>query len=103
MESKRLQKTLRAFTIDKLSALKTIIDSPNPTIESGAIGETLGTASTSLGGTVSSLTRTKIDNKPLVKIVTITKNRQRRLRYNEEIASKNKMRGIIKNILKDLK
>ena len=73
-----LEKTLRSFTLDKLRAFNVIINNSNPTIESGELGIALGggTVDTKLGGVVSSLVRTKVDNMPLVTTVTKTKNRQ---------------------------
>ena len=102
-DNKKLDKTLRGFTVDKLHALKSIVDSPTPIVSSGHVGGTVGYEGFALGGIVSSLSRTKIEDEPLVKVVAMGDNRQSLLKYNENIATKPVMKKAINNILEDLR
>lgn len=101
IKQNQLEKALRAFTLDKIQAIKTLVDSDEPYIESAQIGETLGTASFGLGGVISSLVRTKIYGQPIVIIVAASENRQKLIKWNNKVASKKDVCIVIKKIMND--
>lgn len=95
----KLEKTFRMFTVDKLKALKSIADYPEEVITTVTISGLLDKQGQKLGGSLSSLARTKIEGEPILIPMSRSLEEGINWRFNEKIASKNEVSDLIQKIL----
>jgi len=98
-----LEKTFRKFTIGKLEALKVVTGYSNPVVSATTISGALAKVGQELGGTLSSLSRTKIEDQPLLLSVGRSPDEGTLWRLNEGVAPKDKVRQLVETILEENK
>lgn len=98
-----LDNLLRKFTLDKLEALEVIANDPGSVVSTTTISGALTKVGQELGGTISSLARTKIDGEPL--IVPAGKSQEEGILWhlNEKVASKDLIKTLVDEILEQNK
>lgn len=99
----RLDLIFRKFTIPKLEAIKAISAYPEPVVSTTTISGALTQVGQQLGGTMSSLSRTNIDNKPLIVPVGRSTDEGILWKINEEVASREEIRKLTEDILEENK
>lgn len=99
----KLEKIFRMFTIEKLEALKAIVEYPEDVFTTTTISGMLDRNGQQLGGTVSSLSRTQIDNQPLIIPLSRSSEEGTNWRFNQNIASKEEIIKIIDVVLEENK
>lgn len=99
----KLEKTFRMFTIEKLEALKALAEYPEDTATTTTISGLLDRKGQQLGGTLSSLSRTQIDNQPLIVPLSRSPEEGINWRLNQNIASKEEIVTTINIILEENK
>lgn len=90
---------LRKFTIPKLEALGTVLSNAGTVVSTTTISGTLSKEGRGLGGTLSSLTRTSIDEQPLLIPVGKDPQEGQLWRFNEKIAPKWEAKSLVDQIL----
>ena len=111
MQPQDIENKLRRATKGQLSALNVIAKTPNSLATTSAIQDVLysqvsdstSTADQSVGGTISAISRIKINNESL--IIPMGKDEKYGIRWqlNEKIIKKEKLKGIINEILQSWK
>lgn len=107
MQVQAVENKLRRATKGQLTALNVIATSPNSLATTSQIQNILypqvrvstNTAEQSVGGTISAISRFRVNNEPL--IMPMGKDEEYGIRWqlNENIIEKDKLRGIINEIL----
>lgn len=98
----KLDKIFRKCSYDKLTALLTIAEYEKNAMTSTTISGALDQKGKVLGATISSLTRTKIDDKPL--LVAVGRTDEGILwRLNQDIVSKEIVKELVSQILEENK
>lgn len=98
----KLETILRKCSLDKLNAIKTISGHEKIVVDTTTISGTLDQKGKNLGATISSLTRTKIDGKPLL-VASGKTDRGVLWRLNGEIAEKSVVHALVSAILEESK
>lgn len=98
-----LEKTLRKFTLDKLAAFGTILQSQETVMSTTTISGMLSKEGRGLGGTLSSFARTMVDNEPLLVQVGKDPQEGQLWKFNEKVAPKWEAKSLADQILEDNK
>ena len=97
-----LSKSFRKFSIPKLEALQAIVDQLQPVVSTTTISGALTREGQELGGTISALSRTKIDGESL--IIPVGRSTDGVLwRLNENIAAREEISKVVNQILDENK
>jgi len=96
-------KIFSKFTTDKIEAINVMAGIGCGTGSSVDLGEQLKKSSTALGGTLSSLTRTKIEGEPLIFPIAKDPEKGTIWKLNPKIASKEELKETTDNILSEVK
>lgn len=99
----QLEKVLRKCSLDKLAALQVIADYDGNVIDTTTLSGTLDQKGTQLGGTISSLTRTKIDGEPLLLPAGKSSEDGILWRLNPGVAPKDIVKKLVDQILEESK
>lgn len=99
----QLEKILRKCSLDKLTALQVIADYDGSVIDTTTLSGTLDQKGTKLGGTISSLTRTKIDGIPLLLPAGRTNEDGILWKLNPDVAPKDIVKKLVDQILDESK
>ena len=98
----KLEKIFRKCSVEKLSALLTIAKNKKSAMTTTTISGSLDQRGKQLGAIISSLTRTKIDDKPL--LVPVGRTEEGVLwRLNQDVAPKNIVKELVVQILEENK
>lgn len=98
--SDEIEKVLRRGSIEKIAILDELLKEDMTTFTTVTASGVLSQTGKELGGTISSLSRTKINGEPL--IVPVGKAEQGTLwKINNRIATKEIIQEAVENILKD--
>lgn len=99
----KLAKVFSKFTVNKIEAISALADMSAGTGTSADLGEQMKKAGQILGGTLSSLARTKINGQPLV--VPLAKDPEKGIiwKLNENIASRKEIKETADNILSEVR
>ena len=98
----KLEKIFRKCSVEKLSALLTIAKNKKSAMTTTTISGSLDQRGKQLGAIISSLTRTKIDDKPL--LVPVGRKEEGVLwRLNQDVAPKNIVKELVVQILEENK
>lgn len=98
-----LAKVFSKFTTNKIEAISALANMCAGTASSADLGEQMRKANQILGGTLSSLARTKVDGKPL--IVPLAKDPEQGTiwKLNEDIAPRKEIKETADNILSEVR
>lgn len=92
-----VEQHLRRLPVDKLRLLRVFTGQDRYISSATVAGKTHSSHFRATGGRVSSLVRTRIEDKPLV-LVAGKEDRQSRLELNEKVVSKQALKEILDNI-----
>ena len=98
----KLENLLRRCSLEKLAAIEAISSHDRNVLDTTTISGTLDQTGKDLGATISSLTRTKIDGKPLL-VASGKTDKGILWRFNSEIAEKSVIHALVSEILKESK
>ena len=93
-----LDAVFRKLPLDKLEAIQTIAEQNSSVLTTTTISGLIQKKGRKLGGTLSSLYRTKIDDEPLILPVGKTEKEGVLWRLNDKIASKDEVKAIVDQI-----
>lgn len=107
LQDQHVEGKLRRFTKGQLTALNVIAGAPNSLATTSQIQDVLysqvggstNTADQSVGGTISAISRVKVNDEPLV--IPMGKDEKEGIRWklNEEVIEKDQLKEIINDIL----
>ncbi len=102
LTEEKVEKRLRKFTFEKLKVLAFLVNHSASLVSSKDIASGSGTANKELGGILSSLSRTKIDNEPIIIAVVRGQDSGMIWRFNESAFPKEEVRKATKTIIKEV-
>lgn len=95
--------TLRKFTIPKLEALQVILECQTAIVSTNTISGALSQEAQKLGGTISSLARTKVNGEPLLIAVGKSPEEGMLWKLNKSFGSKEEIMNEVNIILEEIK
>lgn len=98
----QLENQFRRFTIEKLQVLHAIISHSSPVVSSEWVSTKANIKDRELGGVLSSLSRSKVDNEPLILPVARSSSEGMIWRFNESIVSRKQANDLVEKILKEI-